>query len=236
MRICPALFCLLSLHPVAQAAPERFYLGAYTAPGQGEGIYTGTLDSETGRLGAITLAVKANNPSYLALSPDAGHLYAVTSDDGGSVAAFGVGKEGALVPLNRVSSGGAGPCHLSVDPAGRNVFVANYDGGNISCIPTNPDGTLREHTAMVNFVGSGPDPQRQRKPFAHFVAADATGQFVYTCDLGTDHVWSYPFDAATGHFGRTCRYPGARPAGQRPAASCFRTRRTVRLCQWRDGP
>jgi 6-phosphogluconolactonase len=183
------LLVFLLLPVMAFSAPERFYLGVYTGPGKGEGIYTGVIESETGRLGPVSLAVKANNPGYLALSPDAAHLYAVTSDDGGSVSAFSIGKEGSLTPLNHVSSSGSGPCHLSVAPSGKNVFVANYGGGNIASVSIKADGSVGGPVETVAFQGSGPDPDRQKKPFAHFITADSTGKFVYACDLGTDHVW-----------------------------------------------
>jgi len=207
------LFLLLVLPLAGYSAQERFYVGTYTGPGKAEGIYSGVIDSDTGRLGPVTLAVKANNPGYLALSPDASHLYAVTSDGGGSVSAFGIGAEGALSPMNRVSSGGAGPCHLSVDASGKNVLVANYSGGDIACIRINGDGGLGNCTATVAFQGSGPDPVRQMKPFAHFISTDSTGHFVYACDLGTDHVWSYHFDAAAGSFQPLADGPGHVPPG-----------------------
>jgi 6-phosphogluconolactonase len=209
----PRLVLLLLLPLAAYSAPERFYLGTYTGPGRAEGIYTAVLDPASGRLGPISLAAKANNPGYLALSPDATHLYSVTSDDGGSVAAFGIGVDGALSPLNRVSSGGAGPCHLSVDPSGKNLLVANYAGGNITCIRIRRDGTLGHRTATLAFQGSGPDPLRQRKPFAHFIRADSTGRFIYACDLGADHIRTWHFDPAAGLFTGPAERQGAVPAG-----------------------
>jgi 6-phosphogluconolactonase len=193
------LIFLLFLPFPMWSAQERFYIGAYTGPGKSDGIYTGVIDSDTGRLGTIRLAAKANNPGYLALAPDGAHLYAVTSDDGGSVAAFAIARDGSLTPLNHVSSCGGGPCHLSVDASGRNVLVANYAGGNIASVPIKPGGSVGSPVESVAFQGSGPDPVRQKKPFAHFIATDRTGQFVYACDLGTDHVRSYRFSAA-GHF------------------------------------
>jgi 6-phosphogluconolactonase len=205
---------LLFLFPLAgYSAQERFYIGTYTGPGRADGIYTGLIDSETGHLGPVTLAVKANSPGYLALSPDASHLYAVTSDGGGSVSAFKVAVDGALSPMNHVSSGGAGPCDLSVDASGKNVLVANYSGGDIASIRLNADGSLGDCTATVAFQGSGPDPTRQKKPFAHFISTDSTGHFVYACDLGTDHVWSYYFDPAVGSLKPLADGPGTVPPG-----------------------
>jgi 6-phosphogluconolactonase len=216
-----SLLAFLLLPLAVYSAQERFYLGTYTGPGKGEGIYTGLIDSDTGRLGPVTLAVQANSPSYLALAPDASHLYAVTSDEGGSVAAFGIGKDGALSALNRVSSGGAGPCDLSVDPSGKNVLAANYNGGDIACVRINGDGSLGALSSTIAFQGSGPDPVRQQKPFAHFISTDSTGQFVYACDLGTDHVWSYHFDAAAGHFGALTDAVGQVPPGSGPRHFAF---------------
>jgi len=204
-------FLLLPL--AAHAAQERFYIGDNTGPGKADGIYTGLIDSDTGHLGPVTLAVKANSPGYLALSRDGSHLYAVTSDAVGSVSAFAVGADGLLTALNRVSSGGAGPCHLSVDPSGKNVLAANYSGGAIACIRINADGSLGDCTSKIAFQGSGPDPVRQKKPFAHFISTDSTGKFVYACDLGTDHVWSYRFDALKGIIGAPAPGQGQTPPG-----------------------
>ena len=209
-----SLLLLLFLAPcVGNCAPERFYIGTYTGPGKGDGIYTGVIDSDSGQLGPVTLAIKANNPGYLALAPDGSHLYAITSDDGGSVAAFAVGADGALTALNHVPSGGAGPCHLCVDAVGKNVLTANYSGGDIACIRINSNGTLGEQTSKVIFQGSGPNPLRQTKPYAHFITTDSSGAFVYACDLGTDHVWSYHFDAGTGRIGAPTDAIGQVPPG-----------------------
>jgi 6-phosphogluconolactonase len=212
---------LLFLPLTGYPAQERFYVGTYTGPGKADGIYTGVLDSDTGQLSQVTLAVKANNPGYLALAPDGAHLYAVTSDDGGSVEAFAIGKDGALAAMNHVSSQGAGPCHLSVDPSGRNVLAANYAGGTVACIRINGDGSLLSGTSKLAFQGSGPNPARQEKPHAHFISTDSTGQFVYACDLGTDHIWTYKFDAAAGTFGEQTPVQGTVPPGSGPRHLAF---------------
>ena len=215
------LLLSLLLPLAAQSAQERFYLGTYTKPGKGEGIYTALIDSATGALGPITLAAPANNPSYLALSPDASHLYAITYDDGGSIAAYTVAADGALTPLNRVPVQAPGGCHLSVDPSGKNVLVANYNSGTIVSNQVNPDGSLGAHAVTITFHGSGPDPVRQPHPFAHFIAADASDQFVYACDLGTDHIWSYHFDPSTGQIARPLHTQPTVPPGSGPRHIAF---------------
>ena len=213
MNSLPRLFVLFLFPLVAYSAQERYYVGTYTGPGKADGIYTGVIDSDSGQLGPVTLAVKANNPGYVALSPDGSHLYAVTSDGGGSVEAFGIGKDGTLAALNSVSSAGGGPCHLAVDPAGKNVLVANYGAGDIACIPIHGDGSVGPSTSKVVFTGSGPNVSRQKTPHAHFITTDSSGQFVYARDLGTDHIWSYHFDSSTGTIGAQTDTQGMVPAG-----------------------
>lgn len=198
---------------MACASPERFYIGAYSGPGKGEGIYTGVLDSDTGKLGPITVAAKTDNPSYVALSPDGANLYAVCSDSGGSVSAFSVGKDGTLTFLNNVAAGSPGNCYVSVDPSRKNVFAANYSGGSIACIRIKEDGSLGDRSSLIAFHGSGPNPDRQKGPRGHFVATDSSGKFLYACDLGTDHVWSFHFDPSTGAIGAMTDGQGMVPPG-----------------------
>src|SRR5207344_1936053 len=61
----------------------------------------------------------------------------------GSVTAFAFDADAVrLEPLGSVSSGGAAPAHLCVDPSGRCVLVANYGGGSVAVLPIQADGGL----------------------------------------------------------------------------------------------
>jgi 6-phosphogluconolactonase len=61
-----------------------------------------------------------------------------------------------------------------------------------------PDGSLDRQTAFVQHTGSSIDPQRQTKPYAHWIRTDPSNKFGIVTDLGTDHVVVYKFDAGTG--------------------------------------
>jgi 6-phosphogluconolactonase len=214
-------FLLLFLLPLAaHCAQERYYVGTYTWGGKSKGIYTGLLDTDTGKLGPVTLAAAAQSPGYVALSQDGSHLYAITSEGGGSIAAYKVGSDGALTFINSVPSGGHGPCHVSVDGSGKYVFAANYDSGSIDCVRINADGGVGESTASDAFHGSGPNVSRQDKPHAHFISADPANHFVYTCDLGADRIWCEQFDAAKGSFVARVA-PGIVPPGSGPRHLAF---------------
>ena len=151
------------------AAEVTFYLGTYTKTEKSKGIYLGKLDTDTGKLGPIELAGEAKSPSFLALAPNGKALYASIEDGGGSVGAFAVGAEGKLTALNVQSAGGPGTCHVWVDATSRNVLAANYGGGSIAVFQTQPDGSLGERTAFVQFEGSGPALPRQSKPYGHSI-------------------------------------------------------------------
>ena len=160
-----------------------------------QGIYRGTIDAKTGKLGDVTLISTAKGPNFLALSPDHSYLYATLAQ---SVEAFELKAHNALNPLNERPTGGAGACHVSLDATGHDLFAANYDGGSIACLKIKDDGSLGEQTALIPFTGTGPDPKRQTKPYAHSIYADPDNKFVYACDLGTDSIWIFQFDADKG--------------------------------------
>lgn len=192
-----------SAEPPALAA-KAVFVGTYTG-GQSRGIYRFELDPETGKPGAPALAAEATNPSYLAIDPTRRFLYAVSEVDssagkkGGAVAAFAVDpRTGSLSPLNAQPTVGAGPCHLVVDGAGKNVLAANYGGGSVVVLPVGSDGRLKEHSAFVQHKGSGPDRGRQEGPHAHSVNLDPANRFAFVADLGLDKVFVYKFDPARG--------------------------------------
>ncbi len=200
MKLFTPLLSILTtlLTMTATATDVRFYLGTYTNTPPSQGIYLGVFNTETGQLGPITLAAPAKNPSYIALSPNRRFLYAVTEAPEGAVSSFRVEADGKLTFLNTRSAEGAAPCHLSVDATGKNVLVANYNGGNVISFPVEADGSLGARTAMIAYTGSSVNAQRQSKPHAHSIYADADNRRVYSCDLGTDSVWIFQFDPARG--------------------------------------
>ena len=179
------------------------YIGTYTehpADGGGsKGIYVARFDPATGKLGTLGVAAVLENPSFVATSRDAKFLYAVSevgvrdgnaTEPTGFVHAFSVGAGGALSPLNRVSSGGADPCHINVSRDGVGVAVANYTGGSVAFIRRRPDGSLGDVT-IDRHQGTGPRADRQEKAHAHSVDFSARDEVVLSCDLGADRVYMY---------------------------------------------
>lgn len=182
----------------------RVYIGTYTGP-KSKGIYLARLDLKTGALSAPALVAETPNPSFLALHPTRDLLYAVNEVDSfqgkptGSVSAFAVDRAaGRLSPLNQQASGGRGPAHITVDPLGVAVLVANYGGGSVAALPIEQDGSLRPPSSVIQHSGSSVNPSRQKEPHAHSVTLDAGGRRAYVADLGIDKVMLYAFDPAKG--------------------------------------
>ena len=189
----------------SQGPKMRVYVGTYTAKGKSQGIYLSTLDLASGKLSAPELAAELTSPSFLALHPSGKYVYAVgeiadfQGKKAGAVSALAVdAASGKLKLINQQPSGGAGPCHVSVDPSGKCVLAANYGGGSVCSFPIGDDGSLKEGGSVIQHEGSSANAQRQKEPHAHSINVDRDGKYAFAADLGTDQVLIYKLDAPQG--------------------------------------
>src|SRR5579859_447824 len=121
---CRKLLVVSALMVSAVIVPAKeflVYFGTYTNA-LSQGIYVSRLDADTGKFSTPELAVATPSPCFIAVSPDEKFLYAANSvksfngENAGAISAFTIDKtSGHLTELNEKSSGGAGPCHVSVD-------------------------------------------------------------------------------------------------------------------------
>lgn len=183
--------------------PNLVYVGTYTRSGRSEGIYVYRRDPETGALAPLH-TVREADPSFLAFDPSKRVLFAVSEmraaagEGMGEAVSFAIDQEsGNLTPLNRQSTDGGEPCHLTTDPAGTHLIVANHEHGSVAVFPIESDGRLRPRSHLRQHEGSGPGPTQQG-PHAHFVTFDPPGRRVLVNDKGIDKVMIYRLDAATG--------------------------------------
>ncbi|MCS7022829.1 MAG: lactonase family protein [Gemmataceae bacterium] len=178
------------------------FVGTYTGPQGSKGIYRCRLDAPTGKLSQPELAAEMASPSFLAIHPNQKVLYAVgetAGKGGGAVRAYALDpRSGELRLLNEATSGGGAPCHLTVDPQGRYLLVANYTGGNTALFRLKEDGSLGERLAVLQHQGSGPNKGRQEGPHAHCTAFSADSRYAFSVDLGTDQVKIFRLDPDTG--------------------------------------
>jgi 6-phosphogluconolactonase len=194
----------------------RLYVGTYThdvgVAGKAEGIYSAEWDADKGVASSLQLAAKSADPSFLAIPPKRDALYAVNEGEdypqphggkGGSVTAFRRDPaSGKLTEQNIVPSGGAGPCYITVNRAGRAAFVANYNNGTLASFRITPKG-LEGPVTVFAAHGSGPNTKRQKGPHLHCTVLSPDERFLLVCDLGTDHIWIFHVDPNTAELKET---------------------------------
>ena len=221
---------MLQAQPKESAGPLFAYVGTFSSalhdvlptqvdlpPGNGRGIHIFRANRETGKLTPAGIHEMGTSPSCLAANAAGTRLYSANETDRigkekeGAISAFAVNPaDGKLKLLNTVRSGGAGPTYVSIHPAGRFLFVANYFGGSIAVLPILDDGSLGEPTAVKTDVGK-PGPTKATnapngsfaisghdRTHAHMIQTDPAGRFVLHADLGLDKIFIWKFDAAKG--------------------------------------
>ena len=214
----------------AEKAPKGEYIayvGTYTEKNS-KGIYAFRFDAATGKLSPLGLAAETTTPSFLAVHPNHQFLYAVnevnnfSGQKSGAVSAFSIDlKTSKLTFLNQVSSHGTGPCHLSLDKTGKNVLVANYDGGSVAAFPVDADGRLHEASAAIQHKGSSVNKERQEGPHAHCIFTSPDNRFALAADLGLDKILVYRFDPVHGTLTPNNPAFGKAPPGAGPRHFAF---------------
>lgn len=221
--------------------PRPLYIGTYTsAEGGGKGVGLADYDPRTGRITGLGVLTGVGDPSYLAAHPDGRTLYAVSEREEGAVTAVRLSDRKVL---GSRSTSGAAPCHLSVHPGGRWLLSANYGSGSVAVHPIDASGALGERTDLVTHSTPPPGPGQQG-PHAHQVVTAPDGGHVLAVDLGTDTVYTYRLDEASGRLTEVARArtrPGAGPRhltfhpGGRHAYLANEVDDTVAVCAYDPG-
>ena len=105
---------------------------------------------------------------------------------------------GSLRFLGRVASGGAGPCHCTVDAAGHFCLVSNIGSSTIAVFAIRDDLSLApepvELQQLRDALGGGPDADSN----AHSVVLSNDNRHAFVSDLGQACVAVYRFDSSSG--------------------------------------
>jgi len=173
----------------AHGADYLVYAGTYTT-GSSRGIYGYRFDPRSAKLKPLGLLAPVTNPTFLVAHPDNRFLYAVSQEAGGSVNAFLISpKTGKLSLVNKASSKGDAPCHLTLDRSGRWIAVANYGSGSVAVLPLRKDGGVGEALAFVEHHGASK---------VHCVLFSPDNRFLLAADIGLNRIYAYHFDPESG--------------------------------------
>ena len=168
---------------------KKILLGTYTR-GDSQGIYQIELDSSQKRLNNLQLVQEIDNPTYLSLNQDQSLLFSVVKEgDKGGVAAFKKERDGSYQLQDKALQEGPAPCYLAYDQDRQLLYSANYHLGSLQVYRVDPQGQIRL-TDSLSHQGSGPHPN-QEGPHAHYFDRSPDGNYLISCDLGTDQVQTY---------------------------------------------
>jgi 6-phosphogluconolactonase len=169
------------------------------------GVYVSRLDQGTGGLSPAVRASEKSDSVFFAFAPDKRHLYSLAEVPGvggrpvEAIETYAVDPaSGGLKAVGERVAGGSEACHISVDPSGRCVLTANYDGHFVEVFPILADSTVGERTCIIHHSGSGPNRSRQESAHPHSINVDPSGRFAIVADLGLDKVFVYRLDAERG--------------------------------------
>ena len=207
----------MPLYAAQKSAPAGHYAYVGTYNPNGEGVYRFTYNSATGALGDRTLVSQLPNQAQMVASHDGKTLYIGNEIDNynggkhGAVAAYRINpQDGGLSLINQVDSQGAGPVYLSLTPKGDHLLVANYISGVVATFPIDASGKLGEAGASrqdTGPAGAGKPAAAaegsfaisdHNGPHAHMIAADPSGKFVFSTDLGLDRIYQWKINGDTG--------------------------------------
>lgn len=175
---------------------HKIFAGTYE-PAIRAGVHVLEFDSANGAIVHKASLKGIERAGFLALHPSRRWLYATSEVHDGSVVAVDLFGGGMQI-MNSQPSGGADPCHLSIDATGKWLFVANYTGGSIAMMPIHENGALEPMSDFVQHTGHGPNPDRQEKAHAHSITIDRSNRFAIVADLGQDQVFVYSIDLVAG--------------------------------------
>lgn len=201
IRLLLIFLCLMSFtQTISQPKGKKTFhllVGTYTNR-TSEGIYVYEFNSFTGEVKPVSVASGLINPSFLTIAPDGKSVYAVAENEpeGGVYALQFNSATGQLKFMNEQSSGGAHPCYIDINKAGKTLVIANYTGASVSVLPVKGNKAVGELLQNIPHTGSSINPERQTSPHPHSAVFGPKNNDVFVPDLGQDRIIQYQVEKA----------------------------------------
>jgi len=162
------------------------------AAGSDDNVSTYKIDPTTGSLTYVSTVAAGSGPPSIAIDPSVKFLY-VTNSGSNDVSMYTINSStGALTSLGTMSAG-SGPSAIAIHPSGKFAYVTNSGSNDVSMYTINSSTGVNSRTGALTFLGtmsagSGPSA----------IAIHPSGEFAYVTNSGSNDVWTYSIDGATG--------------------------------------
>jgi 6-phosphogluconolactonase len=172
---------------------------ALTLAGAAQGAtFVYVSNAEDGNIGMYTLhadgvlqpgpKVDVGKPVMpMSVSPDKRFLFAAVRAKPFTVVTYSIDRQtGALKEVAKGSLAESFP-YIQVDKSGRYLLGASYGANLVSVNAIGPDGKVADPHQVIPTARN-----------AHAIVTDQTGQWVFVPHLGTDQIFQFRLDSATG--------------------------------------
>ncbi|WP_162463389.1 lactonase family protein [Paenibacillus psychroresistens] len=189
--------------------------GSYSESEQ-EGIQLLRFNIAEGTIKRVGGIAGVENPAFLAIDPERSRFYAVSEVEEGQIIAFTYDlNSGEIKEVNRQSTQGSSPCHLTVDATGSWLFSVNYSSGSVCLFPIAEDGSIGPIADFKQHTGSSISLDRQQEPHPHSIFSYPDSNYLFVPDLGTDEIYIYSHNALEGKLHLLAAAPATAGAGPR---------------------
>lgn len=172
--------------------------GSYSSE-QEQGIKLWEFEDASGELTELAGIAGIERPSFLAVHPN-GTSFVATSEVGdGQLVSYWIHPDAKkIVELNRQSSNGDHPAHLTIDETGQWLLSVTYSGATVNVHSLHADGSIGGLADSVKHEGSGPNKERQDAAHPHSAIQVPGKNLFLVSDLGNDTITTYKLNSETG--------------------------------------
>jgi len=168
----------------------RTYFIASWDQGPEEGVTQIEYDKEKDILVSRKLLKRIKRSSYFARKDS--YLYVLTEapmsvPEGGCISTLRIDEEGVSI-ISSIDHFDSGVTHLMIDQEGKHLYASGYGTGTLFAIDTDQDGFLSNCRNVFSNSGFSLNKTRQNASHMHFTCETPDGEYLCTCDLGTDEI------------------------------------------------